>query len=265
MPPSAGDSVTMLDVGQGDAILLSSQGKTLLVDTGNEERMLRDALASAGVRRIDAVAVTHPDADHCASLGSLSTYVDIGSFVCAAPMLVCTCAKCAALVEEAKGIVGEENVVAVDVGDVVEVGNFRIEVAWPAEYADEGGNADSLCMLARLDCDGDDEPDWRILLTGDAESEQLAAMAARGLLEDVDVLKVGHHGSKASLDAEALNLLRPEVALVSCGEDNSYGHPAPQTVSALEDAGAKVLRTDEMGTVRLTFDEDKVNLPRQSK
>lgn len=265
VPTPAGDAIVMLDVGQGDAFLVRSEGRTLLIDTGNEDRMLRDALALAGIRRLDAVAVTHPDADHCASLGSLSAYAEVGMFLCAKPMLECGCSKCVDLVAEAKAVVGEENVVGLSVGDVVDVGRFRMEVLWPGVYEDEGGNADSLCMMARLDSDGDGTVDWRALFTGDAEGDQLDEMHAAGLLEDVDVLKVGHHGSKASLDEEAMGCLRPEVALVSCGKGNGYGHPALDTVAMLEAAGARVVRTDEDGTVTLAFAREGVTLSRQSK
>ena len=169
----------MLDVGQGDAFLVSSCGQTLLVDTGNEDRKLRDALASVGVRRVDAVAVTHPDDDHCASLQSLVSYADVGAFLCAAPMLECGCEKCKGLLETAKAAVGEEGVTALDVGDVLHVGRFEMEVVWPESYEDEGGNADSLCLMARLDCDGDGAFDWKALFTGDAESGQLEQPCCR--------------------------------------------------------------------------------------
>lgn len=265
IPPDAGDSITMLDVGQGDAFLVSSCGQTLLVDTGNEDRKLRDALASVGVRRVDAVAVTHPDDDHCASLQSLASYADVGAFLCAGPMLECGCGKCKGLLEAARKAVGEEDVTALGVGDVLRVGRFELEVVWPESYEDEGGNADSLCLMARLDCDGDGVFDWRALFTGDAESGQLDAMLQAGLLEDVDVLKVGHHGSKASLDEKVLSVLRPELALVSCGEGNRYGHPSPDALDLLYAVGARVARTDESGTVQVHFDQDGVTLSGISK
>ena len=85
-------------------------------------------------------------------------------------------------------------------------------------------------------------------------------MLQAGLLEDIDVLKVGHHGSKASLDEKALAVLKPELALVSCGEGNRYGHPSPDALSLLSSVGAHVARTDESGTVRVRFDQDGVTL-----
>lgn len=265
VPPSSGDSITMLDVGQGDAFLIQSQGDTLLVDTGNEDRKLRDALAYAGVRQVDAVAVTHPDDDHCASLESLSRYASVGTFLCAAPMLECDCEKCRSLLRTAEEAVGEGRIHGLRVGDVIRVGMFELEVIWPGSYEDEGGNADSLCMMARLDGDNDGDFDWSVLLTGDAERDQLEKMADEGLLEDVDVLKVGHHGSKVAVDEEALSILKPEFALVSCGARNRYGHPAKETLDLLGSFGSQVVRTDDSGTVRVSFGQDGITLSRQSK
>lgn len=265
VPPVDGDQIVMLDVGQGDAFLLRSQGESLLIDTGNEEAKLRDALAFAGIRDIDAVAITHPDDDHCACLSSLASTFAIRSFVCARPMLECPCGKCTELVGDARTLVGEDGLCAVSPGDVLSVGNFSLRVIWPQSFEDEGGNGDSLCLLAELDCDEDGEADWRSMFTGDVESEQLDAMLEAEGLRTIDVLKVGHHGSRVSLDEHAITALQPKVALISVGAGNSYGHPTPEALSLLEGCGTKVIRTDQSGTVVLRFDGDKMTIPRQSK
>lgn len=254
------DQILMLDVDQGDAILVRSGTSAVLVDTGNRDRRLREELGSAGVFRLDAVAVTHPDEDHCASLQSLFGYVEVERFLCAADLLSCPCAKCASVVGTARRGVGESALCGLEAGDVVTVGNISLKVVWPHDFADEGGNADSLCLMASIDCEGDGEADWRVLLTGDAESDQLAAMAEAGDLGDVDVLKVGHHGSKASLSDEAASLLDPELALVSVGAQNRYGHPADEALARLEAVGAEVLRTDERGTVCLSFAKEGIRV-----
>lgn len=265
VPAADGDQIVMLDVGQGDAFVLRSKGETLLIDTGNEEAKLRDGLAFASIRSIDAVAVTHPDDDHCACLGFLGSSYPIASFVCAAPLLECPCDKCSALLSEARGVVRENGLCPVEPGDVLTIGNFRLRVLWPRTYKDKGGNGDSLCLLAELDCDEDGEADWRALFTGDAETEQLNAMLDNGNLGSVDVLKVGHHGSRVSLDERAAGTLKPKVALISVGAGNSYGHPASEALSLLEHCGSKVIRTDQSGTVVLKFDAEKMTIPRQSK
>lgn len=142
-------------------------------------------------------------------------------------------------------------------GDSFQVGAFSVRVVWPAELEDEGGNADSVCLVVEH---GAGDEVYRALLVGDAESEQLAEIMEREGLEDVDIYKVGHHGSKAAITPEQAAALNPAVALISVGEGNDYGHPAPSTVDALEAAGAKVFRTDLAGIVCCNFRNGRVEV-----
>jgi competence protein ComEC len=100
------------------------------------------------------------------------------------------------------------------------------------------------------DGDGDGMDDLHGLFTGDAEAHVLAACVQEGRVGDVDLLKVPHHGSRASVDGKLLASLRPEVSLISVGAYNRYGHPAPEALSALEACGSTVVRTDEHGSIR---------------
>jgi competence protein ComEC len=87
------------------------------------------------------------------------------------------------------------------------------------------------------------------LFCGDAEAPQVDSYIGKGRIGDIDLYKVGHHGSAAAVDETMLDALKPEVSLVSVGEGNRYGHPVPATVDALEDAGSTVFRTDEQGMI----------------
>ncbi len=249
IPRLAGDEIVMLDVGQGDAFVVRSRGSAVLVDTGNQDRLLREALARHAVYRLDAVVVTHGDDDHMGSLASLKGVVQVGRVLVANDALSCPCEACARLRADAVSLVGEEGVQGLAQGDELRVGSFDLDVVWPRAFSEEGGNADSVCLLARADPDGDGNPDWTALFTGDAEHEQLAEMEDRGLVGRVDVLKVGHHGSKNALTPELAAALSPRIALVSAGAGNRYGHPADKTLQELADAGAQVRRTDEEGDV----------------
>lgn len=248
-PRLAGTEVVMLDVGQGDAFLVRSRGAAVLIDTGNRDQLLREALARHGIFRLDAVVVSHADDDHCGSLDTLASVAKVGRVCVAADVLECPCASCAELREDALALVGEEGLVGLEMGDVLQVGGISLLAVWPYEFADEGGNGDSLTLLASADADGDGATDATALFCGDAEAEQLAAMLEAGSVSHVDLLKVGHHGSKAALTPELASALSPSLALVSVGEGNRYGHPAQATLDALEEAGASVLRTDEAGDV----------------
>lgn len=255
-PGHQGNQVVMLDVGQGDAFLVRSGGATLLIDTGNQDSLLREALGREGVWGLDAVVVTHPDDDHCAALTSLKGVVGVGAVYCAADALACPCARCDGLRQDALAIDGERGLQGLRVGDRLTVGDFSLRVVWPGSYADEGGNGDSVCLLATLDADGDGASDWSALFCGDAEAEQLQALVDAGSLGAVDILKVGHHGSRAGLTDQLAEALSPKVALVSAGAHNRYGHPTAETLERLEAVGAQVLRTDQQGSVALTLTAD---------
>ncbi len=254
------EEFVMLDVGQGDALLLRSKGSAILVDTGNQDSKLRNALAERGVFHLDAVAVTHPDDDHCGSLKSLFGYVEIDRFLCSKEMLKCDCSKCFELLETARTSVGENNIVGLSVGDTFKVGRFNSKVVWPYSFEDEGGNGDSLCLNVTIDCDSDGADDWSMLLTGDAESEQLEAMLQHKVVGDIDILKIGHHGSKVALSEESLSQLNPELALISVGASNRYGHPSNEVLSILESHGTSIYRTDENGSIRVAFTKERLTV-----
>lgn len=259
-PGAQGNRIVMLDVGQGDAFLLRSGGAAVLVDTGNQDSLLREALGREGVLSLDAVVVTHPDDDHCASLPSLRGVVGVGAVYCAEDSLACGCDRCEGLRQDARAVDGARGLQGLRVGDRLTVGDFALQVLWPAAYADEGGNGDSLCLLATLDADHDGRDDWSALFCGDAEAEQLQALVDRRALGAVDILKVGHHGSRAGLTDELAQVLSPKLALVSAGARNRYGHPTAETLERLEAVGAQVLRTDRQGTVALSLAAEGVSV-----
>ena len=256
LPLFGPDEIVALDVGQGDAILVKSKGTSLLVDTGNQDALLAAALARAHTAHLDGVAISHHDDDHCASLDSLSSNVAGSRVYVAAETLACGCSGCEALLEQAQSASGAEAVGLV-VGDELRVGNFTCRVVWPRAFSDAGGNADSLCLLVTRESSAGN---WTALLTGDAEAEQIDEMTSRlpGGSKGIDVLKAGHHGSKAGMTDRLALTLSPKITLVSCGANNRYGHPAATTVEALEAAGSAVFRTDESGDVACVFSDEGI-------
>lgn len=259
-PWSLGPSIVMLDVGQGDSVLLRSGGHALLIDTGDKDAMLREALGRNGVYALDAVLLTHGDDDHCGSLEQLAAVTRLERVLLAEEALVCGCDACTELRWRACELVGEQNVIGLSVGDRIAVGIFDLCVVWPDAFVDEGGNADSVCVLASLDADRDGTVDWRAFFCGDAESEQLEQLVERGALGKVDVLKVGHHGSRAALSPDLARSLRPAIALIGVGANNRYGHPAAETLAHLEEAGAETFRTDLHGDVALSFSAERITV-----
>lgn len=247
--------LTMLDVGQGDSFLLRSKGVSLLIDTGNQDTKLRDEIGKAHLYQIDCVVITHPDDDHCGSLLSLSHYAQVKSIAVAADLLRCPCEKCADLKKTAVSIVGEEGIWGLSVGDHLRLGALDCEVLWPRSFSEEGGNEDSLCLLVTTSPSSEGAKGLSALFTGDAESDQLEYLAEEGRLPDIDILKVGHHGSATALTEELIERLSPSIALIGVGEHNRYGHPDQGTLDVLKNAQVDIYRSDVDGTVTIGLGE----------
>lgn len=240
-----------LDVGQGDALLLRDEKAAVLVDTGNYDTQLKRKLASKGVYHLDAVFITHPDNDHCGSLESLLRAVEVDAVYVPQDLLSCNCQKCTQL----RSVAEKESVVleGVAAGETFTTKHYVIQTIWPYNYADGGGNQDSLCLGISVDINNDKVIDYSALLVGDAESETLDRLIATNRLPKADIFKVGHHGSAASCTKPVLDAIAPSVALLSVGEKNRYGHPTETTLSLLEEENISIARTDTQGTITCFF------------
>lgn len=238
-----------------------SEGASLLVDTAIRMRWLAAALARTHTPHLSGVAISHHDDDHCASLDSLASTI-VGSCVYVArETYACPCDGCADLLAQARNISGRQ-AVGLDVGDELRVGRFTCRVVWPRAFSDAGGNADSLCLLVSYESEAGP---LTALLTGDAEAEQIEKMVQSGGTGSsgavaVNVLKAGHHGSKAGMTPKLAQGLSANIALVSCGANNRYGHPAQATIDALEAAGTRVFRTDELGDIACVFSREGIEV-----
>ena len=130
--------IIMLNVGQGDAFVIRSEGVAVLVDTGNQDKLLREALARHGIFHLDGVIVTHGDDDHCGSLATLKGIVQIDRVLVATGALSCECAACASLRASSQTLVGKDSLAGLVVGDVMRVGKFQVKVIAPQEFVEEG-------------------------------------------------------------------------------------------------------------------------------
>ncbi|MDO4537133.1 MAG: ComEC/Rec2 family competence protein [Coriobacteriales bacterium] len=235
--------VRVLDVGQGDAILVQDHGSAILVDTGPDDSV-RAALARAHVLHLDAVVITHLHDDHYGGLPEL-----VGSIPCERVLVAKGVAdqvegELAQAVQRIAGQGPEE----LSYGDSLQVGDFHLEMVWPTVPVSGNENAHSIELLLSYEHDG-----RRLcgLLTGDAERDELGQIIAAGDVGDIDLLKVGHHGSEVSLTAEEARVLDAEVAVASAGVDNDYGHPAPECVRILERSGSEFFCTKDCGDVEI--------------
>ena len=247
--------ITVLDVGQGDAILVEAPGgATMLLDGGPDpELTLRRIGANLPffARRIDLLVLSHPHQDHVAGLVEVLDRFRVGA-VLHAGIPFANVANDRLMTDASLAGVPAPVLRA---GHRLALGpSATLEVLYPSE-ADaaaplpEGDiNNASVVLLVRMG-------DFTALLTGDAEAPVEATLVARGLLPPVDVLKVGHHGSTSSTTPALLAGIRPSVAIISSGEGNEYGHPAPETLASLASVtGLATFRTDLHGDVEVATD-----------
>lgn len=230
-------SVTVLDVGQADAILIRQGGTVALVDCGLDERVV-SALVRNNVHHIDAVFVTHWDEDHWGGLPDVLDQFSVGTIAVAANALEDAPAE----VLNRPGVTYRQ----VARGDAIDIGAFRARVMWPFDTVDGEGNEDSLVLLLSYVQGGQS---LRMLLTGDAELDQEREFVQE--VGDIDVLKLGHHGSKVSVDLNLLETLKPELSIASAGEGNRYGHPSDACIDAVKEAGGAFACTIEHGDITI--------------
>lgn len=230
-------SVTVLDVGQADAILVRQGSVVALVDCGLDERVV-SALVRNNVHHIDAVFVTHWDEDHWGGLPDVLDQFSVGTIAVAANALEDAPAE----VLNRPGVTYRQ----VARGDAIDIGAFRARVMWPFDTVDGEGNEDSLVLLLSYVQGGQS---LRMLLTGDAELDQEREFVQE--VRDIDVLKLGHHGSKVSVDTDLLCTLKPELSIASAGEGNRYGHPSDACIDAVKEAGGAFACTIEHGDITI--------------
>lgn len=266
IPP--GFSVTFLDVGQGDCICVRTGEETYLFDCGSSstanvcENVLIPYLKREGIRELDAVFVSHSDSDHTNGIARmLETGEDQGITV-------------GRLVlpdidhEKQKEEFGELMTLAqtadrqipvffVGKGTTWQSGSVQFTCLHPVTgYSSEEDNSYSQCFL--LEC-----REFSMLLTGDVEGTgeaQLLEELRRRKVGDIPLLKVAHHGSRNSTSEGLLELIRPAVAVISCGQNNSYGHPHEELLGRLEATGCRIYSTLQTGAIEMWLTGDRLRI-----
>lgn len=235
--------MTMLDVGQGEAILLGSDGHYMLYDGGGRKSSsyVVSWLRRHDIKSLDFMISSHYDEDHLAGLvGVLNT----------TPVALALTAGYTADTEIYHSFAAQ--LASADVpeihpqqGDIFTLGDGTFQVVGPADYTDESENNRSIAI--RFVCGG-----CSVLLSGDAETAEEVDMIASGLPLQSDIYVAGHHGSEDSSSAAFIAAVSPEYAMISVGAGNEYGHPSEKTLKTLTDIGAQIFRSDKQGEVSVT-------------
>jgi competence protein ComEC len=225
-------AVRVLDVGQGDSILLDPpDGDPVLVDTGPPEDGVEDRLRELGIRSLAAIVISHDQSDHAGDLSALLRSLDVERVVygTADPRL------------HADALAGGAEPYRLAEGGEIDSGSLHLSALWPPrELLGETGEDPNLLCLVLV-------AQWRhfsMLLTGDAETEAVPMDPG-----PIDVLKVAHHGSADEGLGELLDRSVPKLAVISVGSGNSYGHPTEATLSELRAHDVPTLRTDTQGEI----------------
>lgn len=242
--------VWFFDVGQGDAIFIQTpSGRQILVDGGLYPSLLQDQLGRQMPfwdKELDMVIATHPDADHVTALPgvweryTVGQLLTDGSALGESPPFDALLQAAAAHNTPIHHALAGQTIVIED--------GVRLEILHPGPVLDEENRNDNSVSVRLV------YGSFTLLLTGDAEVNGEAAMLARGRDLYSLVFKAGHHGSNSSSNSHFLAAVQPQIVIVSAGENNRYGHPHRELLERVDEIGAVLLRTDELGTIEVISD-----------
>ena len=248
---NSGTKITILDVGQGDCICVQTeQGSCFLFDGGSSsrqnvgEKVILPFLQHEGIDRIDAVFLSHGDIDHYSGIVQLLEGKEIKIGTLYLPEVGKEAGRDFREILEAAE---EVQVQYVSQGDKWQQGELELTCLHPQKYYEADSNAYSACYLLQ-------EGEFSMLFTGDVEGqgeELLIDELKRRELQEVDILKVAHHGSKNATSESFLEILRMQLAVISCGRNNSYGHPHVETLHRLRRENCNIMATTEYGAITI--------------
>ena len=247
--PGSNWAVANCNVGQGDGLAINlGNDEALVIDVGPDSKLMDECLSDLGVKHIPLLVLSHFHADHVHGLDGALGGRDIAN------VWVSNLDQPKSERDTAYLLLGNTPIHQATAGETIEFkserGPVKIEVLWPTksqsnfEALPGDGSAINNSSVAILVTVGN----LRIFSAGDLEPQAQEALLALTKIDPIDIYKVSHHGSSFQF-LPLMSALHPKIALISVGAENSYGHPAPSTVNALEVLGAKTLRTDQDGAI----------------
>jgi competence protein ComEC len=243
-------SVMIIDVGQGDSILVTfGNADVMLIDAGESKNAeaVKEELDERGITQIDVLVATHPHADHIGGMAEIIEKYEIGG-IYMSDMQADT-----KTYQKLRDTIEAHHIPLTEAfaGMTFNMGGAECTIVSPAQDADKDPNNESVMLLL-------DYLDNEFLFTGDAEEWSEQQVLDAGYNIDADVLKVAHHGSSTGTSEAFLRAVTPDYAVISCGKDNKYRHPHDETLELLDEYGVDTLRTDISGDV--LFISDGYNL-----
>ncbi|MFN3479659.1 MAG: ComEC/Rec2 family competence protein, partial [Thermodesulfovibrionales bacterium] len=238
-------SITFLDVGQGDsAVIETHQGKTFVIDTGKTGREVESYLRFKGKKTLDAIILTHADNDHSGGLQRLINRFKVKEIWDNGLLIYPDSIK--------------TPVRRLERGDLIESEGLEMLVLHPYKgfysISEKGGNDYSIVIKVK------GKKGASLILTADIEAEAEEDLLHLGRWLSSDAIKISHHGSRRSSSEAFLHAVSPEIAIISVGRENPFGHPHEETIERLGNIGAKIFRTDRDGAIKLTEGERGFNV-----
>ncbi|MFC1937791.1 ComEC/Rec2 family competence protein [Chloroflexota bacterium] len=231
-------TIHFIDVGQGDSILIDFGQTEILIDGGNRSPEVANYINPYIDGALEAMVATHPHADHIGGLIDVLVKYDVNDIWLNGDTAT------SKTYTDFINLVNAENATVhqSERGNTIQMGTLAFNILNPSKPLFSDANNNSIVLsLSYGDVD--------FLFMGDAERKAESTML--NLISDIEVLKVGHHGSRSSSSPEFLTLAKPKVAVYSAGLGNSYGHPHQETIDALTNIGAKIYGTDTSGTIKV--------------
>ena len=243
--------INYIDVGQGNAVLIKTNNKTILIDGGNRSnsRYYYNFIKNKNIKKIDYMIVSHYDEDHISGLISILENYEVSNVLCP------DYKKDTKIYKSFKNSLkkSKANIIYPKKGDNFNISDARIKILWPNEYKN-GIDNDNSIILKLI------HGNMSFLFTGDASINIENQLIYSGFNLKSDVVMLGHHGSKYSTSNEFLGEVDPRLAIISVGNNNRYGHPSNRVLKLLNNKNIKFLRTDIDGDITIKCDGNKIKV-----
>lgn len=248
IPP--GLNIHFIDVGQGDATLITCNGEAMLIDAGDNScgTLVQNYIKKQGVKELKYLIATHPDADHIGGVDVIINKFDIDTFIM--PSVKKDTKTYNDVIEAAR--YKNLKILPPTIGTQFILGGATFEVLGPNE-SKKYDNVNNYSVVILMEYQ-----DIKILFSGDAEEPEERYIISENPNISADIIKIGHHGSRTSTSQEYLNIVNPKFAVISVGENNDYGHPHADSLNRLRQANVEVRRTDEQGSIICTISKNSI-------